>query len=529
MTDTEKFLVALDPAEATRFPRGELLRPATTPASSNGHALSDQSASDADWPAAIERTPFRTDHPIDWQHLGDHLISNYLGRFDASHSRRLNGHAAPVHAPVALADLSDDWAAREHPVMLCEFLAYKSSLAYRSRQAIDDDLAGRGGKRAKFHHAISEFRFFDTSSAKSTIRYGDTQGFAFVHERTGYIVMRGTESFADIATDVHDLPTDQAYPQLDGFQRRLIGNPEPARHTGFATAWGAVAPDVEGWVADLRKQGRIDNVVLSGHSLGGALAILGAHHLASRRLADVRAVITFGAPMVGGEAFKAAYEADDLGLRDRTLRIEAAQDLVTLLARRWASYEHVGHQWRFAKRPLRPTWQLILFSPLVDAETVAREKVERIEDKRKRKARKVTAPEPERLANRAPERTWRQFLIGLALKALWYAFKIGARAFAAHSVDHRYGNYLSTLSYQKIRVHHLERARLKLATRRGLENERIVMESAYRAANDDLAHHLCVTRGHHPVTFRHLASRPVRVTSDDDIAWYGKYFENYIA
>ena len=108
----------------------------------------------------------------------------------------------------------------------------------------------------------------------ASVRYGDTQAKAFVAHRTGDVVLRGTESFDDLATNLNDELTDRAYPELATVPQSLVGAPRPARRTGYAIAWGAIAPDVEAWVREQARDGRIDRLVFSGHSLGGSLAIL---------------------------------------------------------------------------------------------------------------------------------------------------------------------------------------------------------------------------------------------------------------
>ena len=64
--------------------------------------------------------------------------------------------------------------------------------------------------------------------------------------------------------------------------------------------------------------------------------------------------------------------------------------------------------------------------------------------------------------------------------------------------------------------------------KRSQENERIINDSAFTAANADLQRHLKVIRGRHPGTFRYLASRPIRVASPAKLAKYEKsYVELY--
>lgn len=69
-------------------------------------------------------------------------------------------------------------------------------------------------------------------------------------------------------------------------------------HAGFARAWHEVRPQVLPWVL-ARPRGPLR---ITGHSLGGALALLAAMDLAALGL-PVETVHTFGAPRVGDAAF----------------------------------------------------------------------------------------------------------------------------------------------------------------------------------------------------------------------------------
>jgi hypothetical protein len=116
----------------------------------------------------------------------------------------------------------------------------------------------------------------------------------------------------------------------------------------------------------------------------------------------------------------------------------------------------------------------------------------------------------------------------LSLKLSWQLFGRLLRAWTAHSVENHYGIYLSTLSYRKIRAHHEDLARLRLMTRRSFERENILLERAYRAANEDLARHLAFIRGRHPKTFRSIFWRPIRVNSPVQVARTQKQFTSYV-
>lgn len=488
------------------------------------------------WPAAIPRVASVADYPVHHQFLADEAIGSYLTELQKADITPRQARRTPVpkrrQQPVPFAVPDRHWTVEQPPLALCEFLAYKAGLSYRTPRQIRRDLLGQSPNGRRYNPGVTQYAFFDTSHPRSTVRYGDTQAFAFVHHRTGYIVFRGTSSFADIATDFYDELTETTYATLETVPQTLVGRRAPARHTGFAIAWGSIAPDVEAWANDQLRHGRMDNVVFSGHSLGGALAMLAGFQFATKRICPVHAVITFGAPMVGGEAFKSQYESAALGLKDRTLRMEAAEDLVAVLTKRANDYCHVGHAWRFNKRPLRPTWQMLLFSPLMDIEEATARRIERNQRKladKKPLASKSARPSRSNSAAAAAPRTWLQFCLGLVLQLVWYLARLLVRSVAAHSVESRYGLFLSTLSYRRIRSYRLEEAHLKLLTHRGQESERIVIEDAYRAAGLDLKRHLAVVRGRHPRTFKHLHGRPIRIATPTDLAYYQRKYKSYIA
>ncbi|CEJ89728.1 hypothetical protein VHEMI05553 [[Torrubiella] hemipterigena] len=72
-------------------------------------------------------------------------------------------------------------------------------------------------------------------------------------------------------------------------------------HTGFATAWGEIKDTVYSAIHEGLTLYKDYRVVLTGHSLGGAVAILGGAYL--RRDGQPVDVYTYGAPRVGNDAF----------------------------------------------------------------------------------------------------------------------------------------------------------------------------------------------------------------------------------
>ncbi|TLS26012.1 hypothetical protein PpBr36_07491 [Pyricularia pennisetigena] len=72
-------------------------------------------------------------------------------------------------------------------------------------------------------------------------------------------------------------------------------------HTGWATAWSQVQADVLATIAEARAQNPDYTVVVTGHSLGGAIATIAGVYL--RQLGYPVQVYTFGSPRVGNQEF----------------------------------------------------------------------------------------------------------------------------------------------------------------------------------------------------------------------------------
>jgi hypothetical protein len=95
-------------------------------------------------------------------------------------------------------------------------------------------------------------------------------------------------------------------------------------HGGFEAAFQAVWPGLMQQIKSWQAAGKLGNnpkVYVTGHSKGGALAMLAAVKLKAAKL-PVTQVITFGAPRVGGTDFAAKYAGID------GIRYENDDDLV---------------------------------------------------------------------------------------------------------------------------------------------------------------------------------------------------------
>ena len=156
------------------------------------------------------------------------------------------------------------------------------------------------------------------------------------------VAFRGSASLRNWITDAE-------------FHRTLLtpvaGRSRPKVHRGFRTALNSVLDPLIDALGGcpLPDASRIARpLYLTGHSLGGALAVLAALEL-SRLGFPVARVYTFGQPRVGNRDFKALYETprpDGTHLGDRTFRFVFQEDLVPripCLPALHDPYRHVGH------------------------------------------------------------------------------------------------------------------------------------------------------------------------------------------
>lgn len=428
------------------------------------------------------------------------------------------------------------------PLTLCEFLAYKSAQAYMGDDPFyQKEYLPKELRRTHPNGEVTHFAFFDSSKPlwvysdrelkkrKSTPidaipqhwkdfdkrriealnrrRWAlDAQGFGFVFEGRVFIICRGATSLRDWRVDIDNgLTTDPPRPNTfwrniaRGFglrsksvnltpeERILIGGPDPerylqpARAIGFAGAWAAIRDQVENWLSGV-PQAYQESFVFSGHSLGGAMALIGAEEFAEKRGRRIHAVVTFGAPCVGKSRDSVDRAAADAKLKDkpgpqraprpepatlgapptrakseteattdqaedhfvdryrrlqggalekRTIRLETSTDVVPklMLAK---DFDHVGQGWEIEFPPLPSGFALFT-------------------------RRFITGPILH-LA-RAGLRSGPLTLSNLPRRALgytvFYAAPFLGRTMAAHGAYHRYALFLSTLSYRKLRAANL--------------------------------------------------------------------------
>ncbi|MEV0674985.1 lipase family protein [Actinosynnema sp. NPDC050436] len=182
-------------------------------------------------------------------------------------------------------------------------MAKAAQLAYQDEERIEATAAEWGFDRVRHH----------CSTFSPPFALSDTQGYTMANSTMVVTAFRGTEP-----VQLRDWLSDATTPPWPG----------PARtglvHYGFAQAVTAVFPQVLEAITELRDADQ--TIWFTGHSLGGALAMLAAAwlHFEDPKL-SADGVYTFGQPRTCDAALAKAY---DSALENRTFRVVNNNDIV---------------------------------------------------------------------------------------------------------------------------------------------------------------------------------------------------------
>jgi triacylglycerol lipase len=159
-----------------------------------------------------------------------------------------------------------------------------------------------------------------------TISIGDTEAMVAETDKFVVVAFRGTSSRAHLKTDIQ-ARLNVARIAVDGRCVRV--------HAGFYAAFRKIEARLR---EVLTAQDEAKAVYLTGHSLGGALALVAAAAFGGNdKLGDrIAAVYTFGAPRVGGADFPNLVKAPHY-------RVVNSGDVVPLVPPNWLmGYVHTG-------------------------------------------------------------------------------------------------------------------------------------------------------------------------------------------
>jgi predicted lipase len=186
------------------------------------------------------------------------------------------------------------------------WLARAAELAYGDRAAIEDQAAQWGFEEVRHHHT----RFAPPFPLE------DTQAYTMASDRMIVTAFRGTEP-----DRIKDWLSDTTTPPRPG----PGGNGYV--HHGFAQALDSIHPAVHDALTELRTDGRA--VYFTGHSLGGALAMLaGARLYLEEPHLAADGVYTFGQPRTCDRLLAEAFHQ---GFGGRMYRFVNNNDVVPQL------------------------------------------------------------------------------------------------------------------------------------------------------------------------------------------------------
>jgi hypothetical protein len=196
----------------------------------------------------------------------------------------------------------------------------------RTGQIARNELAEAGWR-------IKPYKNFD-NDADAKFFFVENDDFESGHD-IYILAITGTESFKDIAIDlnIHKVYFGGASPTefIENAKKHNLTSEDPMIHSGFNqyTQTALFTKESDGttygeYIAKVLKEDSKRKLYLVGHSLGGAVATIGAVRLVSLGVDPQQLeVITFGAPAVGNQAF-----VDEYGSKINLKRVVIQGDLI---------------------------------------------------------------------------------------------------------------------------------------------------------------------------------------------------------
>jgi len=171
-------------------------------------------------------------------------------------------------------------------------------------------------------------------------------------EDTIYIVFRGSEEKIDWSTnfDLNKVAFDQ-----NVIHEEIVDNLEEVypyeeksqsgakMHQGFVNAFLSVREQIHHQIKDYTAS----QVIVTGHSLGGALSTLCAvdiQYCFGEKFAV--SIYTFGSPRVGNNGFRESFNKRV----PNSYRFVYGMDIVAALPRSWQGYHHIDQEHRLGQR-----------------------------------------------------------------------------------------------------------------------------------------------------------------------------------
>ncbi|MEO1403203.1 MAG: lipase family protein, partial [Cyanobacteria bacterium J06635_1] len=191
-------------------------------------------------------------------------------------------------------------------------------------------------------YITSNFRYFDDKEH-------DTQAFMFQTKKCIVLAFRGSQEMRDWQTNFNCRP--RPFSIRPGGGKTIISSAykDGKVHKGFFLGWASIERKVlkqlDDWEKVRIKKGQtLLPLLVTGHSLGGALATMAAASLQENGI-RIAGVYTFGQPRVGDTKFTSQFNQK---LADKFFRFVNNNDVVPHLPPPWLTwnpfrvYKHAG-------------------------------------------------------------------------------------------------------------------------------------------------------------------------------------------
>jgi len=165
------------------------------------------------------------------------------------------------------------------------------------------------------------------SEGFKNVKFIDDNGAQVVcatKDKNAYIAFRGTQP-----DKLNDITAD-----LKFWKDQSEASNKAQVHEGFQTEVDKVQDDIEAWMKKIKYKSLYKKYILTGHSLGAAMATVFASRLGSDK---VDGLFTYGSPRVGGAKFQTLLDNNI-----KHYRFVNNNDVVTRIPPSWAFYSHTG-------------------------------------------------------------------------------------------------------------------------------------------------------------------------------------------
>ncbi|KZV72868.1 alpha/beta-hydrolase [Peniophora sp. CONT] len=161
------------------------------------------------------------------------------------------------------------------------------------------------------------------------------------------VAFRGSQQIPDMFTDANMILIP-----LDSVVTPANGSDDARVHAGFGVAFGSVGDLVLDTVTEQLREHPAYTVILTGHSMGGALAAIGGAMIKSNTTEAYVRVFTFGQPRTGNAAFADLLE--ELVGSENLYRAVHTWDGVPAIIPQSLGYRHHSTEyWNFQEPPNR--------------------------------------------------------------------------------------------------------------------------------------------------------------------------------